>query len=414
MSGWIIGVVLILAALVYTLIPDLLLHRLGLGSWKRQYSGGVALTFDDGPNPEYTLALLDILKSNQAVATFFLVGENAAKYPEIVKEILTQGHQIGLHCQHHRYAWFMNPWDTWREWEEGLRTLEQLTGQTVTFIRPPWGTFNLALWCWMKSRRKRAVLWNAEGHDWKADLSPKQIAERILKRTKEGTIIVLHDSGGEPGAPQQTLQALEILCRKLREEMKLPIVKLEFPQWSAFRLLSYTLWEKWERLFARLNKVERINSTNVLRLSRTHYKGPCLYSQGGRLLAQPGDLIAEIHLDNVRFLGEETDPQKIALKALRRVKRSLPELASYIVKHPDYKDIQVFLGLTLINRGVKGFGFEVQDVPLSVATRWIGLLQSVIKRVYQPVKASEKTGTEGEQPKLVWISREELLKRWLH
>jgi hypothetical protein len=92
----------------------------------------------------------------------------------------------------------------------------------------------------------------------------------------------------------------------------------------------------------------------------------------------------------------------------------LPELASYIVKHPNYKDIQVFLGLTLINRGVKGFGFEVQDVPISVSTRWIGLLQSIIKRVYQPVKVSEKTGTEGEQPKLVWISREELLKRWLH
>lgn len=54
MSGWIIGVVLILAALLYTLIPDLFLHRLGIGSWKRQYSGGVALTFDDGPDPEYT------------------------------------------------------------------------------------------------------------------------------------------------------------------------------------------------------------------------------------------------------------------------------------------------------------------------------------------------------------------------
>lgn len=413
MSGWIIGVVIILAALLYTLIPDLFLHRLGIGSWKRQYSGGVVLTFDDGPDPEYTPQILNVLASNNAPATFFLVGEKAAEYPEIVKEILGQGHQIGVHCQQHRYAWFMGPRATWRKWDDGVKTIEQIIGQEVTLIRPPWGTFNLALWLWLKSRKKKAVLWNVEGHDWKACSSPQQIAERILKRTQEGTIIVLHDSGGEPGAPRQTLQALEILCRELREKIKLPVVKLEFPKWSFFRLFTYTLWEKWERLFARLNKVERINSTNIVRLSRTRYKGPTLYSQEGRLLAKPGDLVAELHLDNARFLGTETDSQKIALKALRQAKHSLPELASYIVKHPDYQDIQVFLGLSLINRGVKRLGFVVQDVPVSLSTRGIGLLQSIIKRVYQPPGMNNNLNTMGDQPKLVWISREELLKRWL-
>lgn len=415
MSGWFIGVVLIFipATLLYALIPDLFLHRLGIGSWKRHYSGGVALTFDDGPDPEYTLKLLDVLASEHVPATFFLVGEKAVKYPEIVKEIQAQGHQIGVHCQQHRYAWFMGPWATWQTWDEGVKTIEQITGQEVTWIRPPWGTFNLALWFWMRSRRKRAVLWNVEGHDWKASSSPQQISERILKRTREGAIIVLHDSGGELGAPKQTLQALEIFCRELRENLKLPVVKLEFPKWSLVRLCTYTLWEKWERFFACFHKIERINSTNILRLSRTHYKGPSLYSQEGRLLAEAGDLVAEIHLDNARFLGAETDSHKIALKALRMVKRSLPELASYVVKHTEYRDIQVFLGLTLINRGVKGLGFEVQNVPRSLGTRGIGLLQSIIKRVYQPSGMNKNGNKLGGHPKLVWISREELLKRWL-
>lgn len=406
-------IIFILAALLYTLIPDLFLHRLGMGSWKRHYSGGVVLTFDDGPDPEYTLTILDILASNNSAGTFFLVGEKAAKYPEIVKKIQAEGHQIGAHCQQHRYAWFMGPLSTWKKWDEGVETIEQITGQEVTWIRPPWGTFNLALWCWMRSRRKRAVLWSVEGHDWRASSSPQQISERILKRTKDGTIIVLHDSGGEPGAPKQTLQALPIICKKLREEMKLPIVRLDFPKWSVLRVFLYTLWEKWEGLFSRHNKVERINSTNLLRLSRTLYKGPHLYSQEGRLVAEPGDLVAEIHLDNARLLGTETDSQKIAVRALRMIKYSLPELASYVVKHPDYKGIQVFLGLTLINRGVKGLGFEVKDVPVSLATQGIALLQRIILWVYQPPGRNKKAKRMGEQPKLVWMSREELLKRWL-
>lgn len=221
--------VLVLVAL-YTIIPDLLLHHLGIGSWKRQNRPGVAITFDDGPNPEVTPQILAILARYHVTATFFVVGEKAAHYPDLVRAIYDAGHQIGLHSQYHRYAWFISPWATWREWEECTSTVERIIGQTVKLVRPPWGTFNLVTWYWMKIRKKQAVLWTAEGHDWQARRKPEQIIESILERTREGTIVVLHDDGGENGAPQNTLNALGTLCTRIVEEKELPLVKLELPE----------------------------------------------------------------------------------------------------------------------------------------------------------------------------------------
>ncbi|MEN6460144.1 MAG: polysaccharide deacetylase family protein [Syntrophomonas sp.] len=225
------GFILIIVVIaIYTIIPDLLLHYMGIGTHKRQYSSGVAITFDDGPNPEITPQILDILARYNIPATFFVVGENAACHPELIRLILNRGHQIGLHSQHHRYAWFISPWRTWREWEEGLAILERITGKNISYVRPPWGTFNLVTWIWIKVRKKTAVLWNAEGHDWQVRRTPKQITERILKKTKAGSIILLHDAGGEDGAPLNTLRALEILCCKIINEKKLPLIKLDFPE----------------------------------------------------------------------------------------------------------------------------------------------------------------------------------------
>lgn len=412
--GWAYVFILIfLVVAVYTVIPDFLLHRLGFGSWKRQYTGGVALSFDDGPNPEITPQILDILAGHKVTATFFLVGKRAAANPELVKLIIDKGHKIGAHSQGHRYAWFRSPWATWRDWEQCTATLEHISGQNVDWIRPPWGTFNLVTWIWSVAKHKRPVLWNVEGHDWLAANSPGQISEKVLRRVKEGSIIVLHDSGGEQGAPQNTLKALDMICQRIVQEKKLPLVELEFPAWSKWHRFYFSLWEKWEQLFAKWFQIERVDAYNLFRLSKSQYKGPKLYSEAGELLAQEGDTVAEIHFDNSRLLNQETDMQRIGLKALRYARESLPGLAGYVAKSQNYRDIQVFLGLTLINRGVKGFGFHVQDVPVSGFSRWVGMLQRAIMRVYHPTGKERNTEKLGAQPKLVWISRQELLSRWL-
>jgi peptidoglycan/xylan/chitin deacetylase (PgdA/CDA1 family) len=226
--GWVYWVLFSVFSImaIYTIIPDLLLHHLGMGSCKRQNSSGVAITFDDGPNPDITPQILNILDRYQITATFFVVGEKAARHPELIKLIMSKGHQIGLHSQRHRYAWFMSPRATWQEWETGLHTLERITGQPVQFVRPPWGTFNLVTWIWIKLHRKKAVLWIAEGHDWQAKRTPKQIIERILNKITAGSIILLHDDGGEDGAPLNTLKALEKLCFRIINEKELTFIRL--------------------------------------------------------------------------------------------------------------------------------------------------------------------------------------------
>lgn len=414
MVGWVLLLVVILAIpTLYMIIPDFLFHRLGIGSSKRHYNSGVAITFDDGPDPVYTPEILDILARHQVPATFFVVGEKALKYPELVHRILAEGHQLGLHSQQHLHAWVLNPRKTWRLWDEGAATLEMMTGQRVELIRPPWGTFNLALWYWLKRSRRRAVLWNVEGHDWLNERSPQQISSRVLKKAKAGAIIVLHDSGGEKGAPENTIKALSTLCQKLKEEQKLTVLPLEFPSWPLGRLIAITLWEKWEGLFSRINRVERISAHNLLRLTRKQYKGSNLYSQDGQLVIKPGDWVGEIHFDNTRFLRKATDSHGLGIQTLHDMKESLSELAIFISQKHEYEEIKAFMGLTLINRGAKGLGFHIEEVPHTVSIRGIALLQRMILRVYHPRGKTRAMKERRNQPKLLWISKEELLEKWL-
>ena len=413
--GLIFLLIIACVVLVYFIIPDLLLHRMGFGSWKRQYSPGVAITFDDGPSPSITPKILEILAKHDIKGTFFVVGEEAARYPEVIKQITAQGHKIGAHSQRHKYALFTSPWRTWQEWQECITTLENISQSSVEWIRPPWGTFNLVTWVWLKLHAKRAVLWTVEGQDWLASNTPEQIAGRVLKRVKDGAIIVLHDAGGQVGAPEKTVAALEIICNKIVEERKLPIVELEFPDWSVSRRLTFSLFRKWERLFERLNRIEYVNSTNIIRLAKITYKGPNLYADDGLLLAHSGDVVCELHMDSIRLQadGDEADIQRLGIRALRKARVSLPGLAQYVSNNPSYKGIEVFLGVTLLNRGVQGLGFHVEAIPRTKFSLAVGQLQRLIMRIYHPLGRARKQERLGNQPKLIWISRKELLERWL-
>lgn len=399
--------------LVYTVIPDLFLHRLGIGSSKRHYGPGVAITIDDGPDPNYTPQILDILEAYNVKATFFLVGQKAQRFPDLVQQIIEKGHKIGAHSQYHRLSWRLTPWETWREWQENIKTLESITGKEIEWIRPPWGTFNLALWCWSLKHKKKAVLWNAHGKDWQSQRTAEEVASRITKGIQPGSIILLHDSGGEVGAPQNTIKALNIICQEVIKECKLPILPLGFPEWSRLRRITFVLWEKWEHVYAKLFCVKRINSTNLFRLTKKRYQGPDLYDSSGNLLATVGDPIAEIHFDSIRFQFQETDTQKIGLRALSQVKESLPVLAQYIAESPEYQDTKVLLGLTMLNRGVRRLGFEVQELPSTWLNRKKGALQKILITVYHPLGIEHNKKRLGNEPKIVWISKQKLLENWL-
>lgn len=149
----------------------------------------IALTFDDGPHPRYTEQLLDGLKERNVVATFFVTGENAQNYPNIIRREQEEGHLIGNHTYSHIQLTSGNR-ETFRE--ELVKTneiLENITGEKVSFVRPPYGS-------WDKSFEKELnmfpVLWNIDPLDW-CSHNAECIAAKVVEKAGDGDIILMHD-----------------------------------------------------------------------------------------------------------------------------------------------------------------------------------------------------------------------------
>ena len=174
----------------------------------------VALTFDDGPNVEYTGRVLDILKKYQVKATFFIVIKNANQNLDIIERMKAEGHEIAFHSYKHQSAWELPPWATLKEIQKGE---DELEAQNIEFhyVRPPWGTFNLFTLFGMLRRNLQVILWSVEAYDWRKRQTSEKIAEIILNRVEDGSIIVLHDSGGAKGAPEHTIGSLELWIPEL-------------------------------------------------------------------------------------------------------------------------------------------------------------------------------------------------------
>ena len=155
----------------------------------------VLLTIDDGPHPEHTPAILDILDRHRIKALFFLVGERAMQHPELVRDILARGHEIGNHTQTHPATtfWMLRPARLWREIAGCQETLTTLCpGQPPRFFRPPAGHHNLFTALIAHSLGLRMMLWNARGFDGVLTDVPT-ITRRIAHRLKPGAIVLIHE-----------------------------------------------------------------------------------------------------------------------------------------------------------------------------------------------------------------------------
>lgn len=181
-------------------------HR--LTRHKRQQAGVLYLTFDDGPSPQDTPALLDLLARYQVPATFFVVAEAARAHPQLIRRMQAEGHQVAFHSARHRSAYLMTPRQTRRDFRDGLAALDRL-GVRDPLFRPPWGVVNLSSLRQIKARRLRPVLWDVMAQDWRGDITAGEIARRLDRRTFPGAVLCLHDGRGAPGAPARTVQALE-------------------------------------------------------------------------------------------------------------------------------------------------------------------------------------------------------------
>lgn len=153
----------------------------------------IAITFDDGPNPEFTLKVLDILNHYNAKATFFCIGQNIEKHPEILKAIAEHGHGIGNHSFSHNLMIDFNSTEAWlNEIKQTDNTIYKITGKKTALFRPPFGVTTPKLAKALKVTEHRVIGWNIRSFDTVIK-NPKHIAKNITKRIQPGAVILLHD-----------------------------------------------------------------------------------------------------------------------------------------------------------------------------------------------------------------------------
>lgn len=196
------------------LLPPLLRQAIWRG---RAGSHSVALTFDDGPHPVYTPQILNILRHHRARATFFPLGRNVERYPQIIRQIFAEGHTIGNHSYAHGRLIFVSPQRIRQEMAEASAVLERITGQRPRFFRPPRGLGGLTALRMASLLGMRTVLWTLSPRDW-THPGVGRIVGRVVAKARDGAIILLHDAKyNDPGEDRsQTVQALPNIIRGLR------------------------------------------------------------------------------------------------------------------------------------------------------------------------------------------------------
>ncbi len=170
---------------------------------------GAVLSFDDGPHPQGTEAVLEILRGAGANAIFFLVGEQVEQRPGLAAEIAAAGHEIALHCWRHRNLLRLTPAQVRDDLDRAAATISEATGQAPVLHRPPYGIFSGAGLI-VARRRWQPLLWSRWGHDWSTAASPRSIADEVTRDLTNGDVLLLHDSDSYSvdGSWRRTVAAL--------------------------------------------------------------------------------------------------------------------------------------------------------------------------------------------------------------
>ncbi len=178
---------------------------------------GVALTFDDGPHPEHTLEVLDILDEYGAKATFFVIGEKAARHPDVVCEIARRGHDLAVHSYtHDRFLNMRNERRIEREIVDTARVIEDLAGQRPRFFRPPVGFTSPRTTVGVRALAINVVGWTARAYDGLDFTTPEHIVARIAPKLCDGAIVLLHDAPERGERRPASLGALRRLLEVMR------------------------------------------------------------------------------------------------------------------------------------------------------------------------------------------------------
>jgi peptidoglycan/xylan/chitin deacetylase (PgdA/CDA1 family) len=177
----------------------------------------VALTFDDVPDPRFTPAILDVLKKYNVKATFFVVGNRAEQYPDLVKRMISEGHVVGNHSYNHPDFLKLSDADFHKQVNDTQAILKQLIGYEPALIRPPYGNVTEEQVKWLASQHMYIIFWNVDSLDWMG-LTADQITANVLGHAGPGSIVLQHAGGGEGEELSGTIEALPRIIKGLRKE----------------------------------------------------------------------------------------------------------------------------------------------------------------------------------------------------
>lgn len=175
----------------------------------------VAITFDDGPDNRYTPQILDILKENNVKATFFLVGRQIHKDPDVVRRIYQEGHEIGNHTVNHPNLNKMSLDEIKGEIEDNNAKIKELTGHTPVLFRSPYGNATEQVKNVLKENHLLLINWSVDTRDWKA-ATPATILANVKAGVRPGSIILQHSFGGKK--VRNTVEALPEEIKWLKEQ----------------------------------------------------------------------------------------------------------------------------------------------------------------------------------------------------
>jgi peptidoglycan-N-acetylglucosamine deacetylase len=181
---------------------------------------GVAITFDDGPHPEGTPAVLEVLGEAGIKATFFLVGEQVERQPALTAEIAAQGHLTAVHGYRHRPQPAMTQKAVQNDVERAMEAIQDATGTRPEWHRPPYGLYSPAGLEAVRAQGLRPLLWSRWGKDWRRFTTPARIARRATANLHAADVILLHDADfySSRGSHERTVEALALIVRELKRQ----------------------------------------------------------------------------------------------------------------------------------------------------------------------------------------------------
>ncbi|GHF56900.1 peptidoglycan/xylan/chitin deacetylase (PgdA/CDA1 family) [Deinococcus metalli] len=365
-----------LAGLVagYVGVPYVLAQWANLGVLRAgpQSRRALALTFDDGPDPVTTPAVLDALRGAQAHATFFVFAGRAEAQPALIARMLAEGHQVEAHAVKHVHAWWRSPWGAWRDPGDAARRIAAVTGRPVTLHRPPHGAYTLATWLGQRRAGLTGAHWSVEGGEWAAHATPDAVRAGLLRRVTPGAVVVLHDAG--PGA-RVTVPMLPELLDDLRARgyalttlRDLPGLRPGTPADVRRRAFAAL-----DRMFDRVGGIRPLGdrADTLFRVARIPFPLDGVHLDDGPAVPR-GTPAVEFHVNNTLLVDQG------AARSMVQGARDLALLARDLRTRPEYADVQVVYCLSALWPLMARHGFHTVALPPATTARlrlWANILR---------------------------------------